>query len=108
MTPLSFSDAEYPSKRKQTRREGFLAEMDRVVPWSALLVLIAPLRQFGRLSLTQTIPDETTLLPFRHLLERHGLAAQMLQAVNGHLRQRGLMLRQGTIVDATIRSSASA
>lgn len=145
MTQLTFSDAEYAGKRKRTRREVFLAEMDQVVPWSALLALIephypkagrgrrpypldtmprlhlmqnwfgysdpameealyeiAPLRQFGRLSLTRAFPDETTLLDFRHLLERHGLAAQMFQVVNSHLTERGLMLREGTIVDATI------
>lgn len=42
MTQLTFSDAEYAGKRKQTRREVFLAEMDQVVPWTALLALIEP------------------------------------------------------------------
>ena len=42
MTQLTFSDAEYAGKRKQTRREVFLAEMERVVPWDALLALIEP------------------------------------------------------------------
>lgn len=146
MTQLTFGDAEYTGKRKQTRREVFLAEMDRVVPWTAVLALIephypksgrpgrqpyalevmlrihflqqwyalsdpameealyeiAPLRQFARLSLLDAIPDETTMLNFRHLLERHGLAVQMLAAVNADLSRRGLLLRQGTIVDATI------
>jgi IS5 family transposase len=145
MTQLTFSDAEYAGKRKQTRREVFLDEMDKVVPWEALLALIephypkagrgrrpyplatmlrihflqqwyalsdpameealyeiAPLRQFAGLSLLDAIPDETTLLNFRHLLERHGLAAQMLTAVNADLSKRGLLLRQGTMVDATI------
>ena len=40
MTQLTFSDAEYAGKRKQTRREVFLAEMDQVVPWTALLALL--------------------------------------------------------------------
>ena len=40
---MSFADAEYSGKRKQTRREVFLAEMDQVVPWVALLALIEPL-----------------------------------------------------------------
>lgn len=145
MTQLTFSDAEYAGKRKQTRREVFLAEMDQVMPWDALLALIephypkagrgrrpypmatmlrihflqqwyalsdpgmeealyeiAPLRQFARLSLLDAIPDETTMLNFRHLLERHGLAAKMLTAVNADLSRRGLLLRQGTMVDATI------
>ena len=39
---LSFGDGEYAGKRKKTRREIFLAEMEQVVPWSALLKLIAP------------------------------------------------------------------
>ena len=42
MTQMSFSDAEYAGKRKQTRREIFLAEMERVGPWEALLALIEP------------------------------------------------------------------
>lgn len=42
MSQLSFADAEYAGKRKQTRRERFLAEMDRVVPWDALLAVIEP------------------------------------------------------------------
>ena len=39
---LSFGDAEHTGKRKKTRREVFLAEMEQVVPWNALLALIAP------------------------------------------------------------------
>jgi IS5 family transposase len=39
---MSFSDFEYAGKRKQTRRERFLAEMDQVVPWSGLVALIEP------------------------------------------------------------------
>ncbi|EQD75830.1 transposase, IS4 family protein, partial [mine drainage metagenome] len=42
MTPMSFSDAEYDGKRKRTRREVFLAEMEQVVPWQVLLALIEP------------------------------------------------------------------
>ena len=42
MKQLSFSDAEYLGKRKKTRRETFLAEMEEVVPWEALLGLIEP------------------------------------------------------------------
>ena len=42
MSQMSFSDFEYAGKRKQTRRERFLAEMDQVVPWSGLLGLIEP------------------------------------------------------------------
>jgi IS5 family transposase len=48
------------------------------------------------------IPDETTILNFRCLLETHSLAAKMLARVNTHLSRKGLSLRGGTIVDATI------
>ena len=47
-------------------------------------------------------PDETTVCKFRHLLEEHGLGGQMLEAVNAHLRQKGVRITPGTIVDATI------
>ncbi len=133
MTQLSFSDAEHAGKRKRTRREVFLAQMDQVVPWSALLSQIAPhypkagrgrhpygletmlrihflqqwyalsdpameealyeiasMRQFARVSLLEAIPDETTILNFRHFLERHGLAPKLLEAVNRHLQGKGL------------------
>jgi len=146
MTQMSFSDAEYAGKRKRTRREAFLSEMDRVVPWDALLMLIephypkagkgrhpypvktmlrihfmqqwfgysdpameealydvAPVRKFANLSLSSgNVPDETTILNFRRLLEQHGLAEKILAAVNRHLDARGLLLRQGTVIDATI------
>jgi transposase, IS5 family len=144
MKQMSFADAEYAGKRKQTRRERFLIEMDQVVPWKGLIALIEPhcpkgeggrpayqlmavlrvhlmqnwfgysdpaleealyettmLRQFSGLHLDR-IPDETTILNFRRLLENHELAVGILQVINGYLGDRGLMLRQGTVVDATI------
>jgi len=150
MTQMSFSDAEYAGKRKQTRREIFLAEMEQVVPWEALLALIepvypkagngrrpyalktmlrihlmqnwysysdpameealyeiAPLRRFAGLSLARgSVPDETTILNFRRLLENHGLAPKVLATINAYLSDKGLLLRQGTIVDATIIHAA--
>lgn len=48
------------------------------------------------------ISDETTILNFRRLLEKHELAGGILQVINGYLGDRGLMLRRGTVVDATI------
>lgn len=151
MKQLSFSDAEYAGKRKRTRREVFLAEMDKVVPWARLAALIEPvypkagngrrpypletmlrihfmqqwfslsdpameetlydiasMRGFAGLSLTRgSVPDETTILNFRHLLEKHQLAEQLLAQINALLSERGLLLRQGTIVDATIISAPS-
>ena len=51
------------------------------------------------------VPDETTILKFRHLLERHGLTEQLFRDVGLLLTERGLLLHQGTIVDATIISA---
>ncbi|CEJ44192.1 transposase [Xanthomonas citri pv. bilvae] len=148
---LTFGDAEGLGKRKQTRREIFLAEMEQVVPWQHLLGLIAPhypvsgrpgrqpyalatmlrihllqqwyalsdpameealheiptLRRFAQLGGLDDIPDETTILNFRRLLETHGLAARMLDAVNAHLARKGQSLRSGTIVDATLIAASS-
>jgi IS5 family transposase len=53
------------------------------------------------------IPDETTTLRFRHLLERHDLAPKVLATINGALAQHGLMLKTGTVVDATIIAAPS-
>ena len=50
----------------------------------------------------EPVPDETTILNFRHLLERHELCDQILQEVNEYLATRGLKVSTGTIVDATI------
>ena len=150
MSQMSFGDSEYAGKKKRTRREVFLAEMDKVVPWKALLAFIepaypksgrgrppyaletmlrihlmqnwfgfsdpameealyeiAPVRQFAHLSLTRAIPDETTILNFRHILETNDLAPKLLQCVNGHLCDRGLLLKRGTMVDATIIAAPS-
>lgn len=149
MKQMTFADAEYAGKRKQTRKELFLIEMDRVVPWKGLIALIDPhypkgeggrpsyplmamlrvhlmqnwfgysdpameealyettiLRQFAGLNL-ERIPDETTILNFRRLLEKHELAAGILAVINGYLGDRGLSLRQGTIVDATLINAPS-
>ncbi len=150
MSQMSFSDAEYAGKRKKTRREVFLDEMEQVVPWKVMLGLIAPhypvagrgrrpyplesmlrvhlmqnwfalsdpameealyeiasLRAFARLSLSEPIPDETTILNFRHLLEENDLAEDILAAVNKLLARKGLLLKKGSIVDATIIAAPS-
>jgi IS5 family transposase len=150
MDQMSFGDGEYASKRKRTRRETFLAEMEQVIPWTILLNLIEPvypkagngrrpyplkvmlkihlmqnwfglsdpameealyeiasMRQFAGLSLTKPIPDETTILNFRRLLETYELGAEILARVNGYLSRKGLMLKRGTIVDATIIAAPS-
>jgi len=150
MGQISFADAEYAGKRKKTRREVFLEEMELVVPWRALLKVIEPfypvagrgrrpyplesmlrvhlmqnwfalsdpameealyeiasLRNFAGLSLGEPIPDETTILNFRHMLEEYELADDILKQVNAHLARKGLLLKRGSIVDATIIAAPS-
>ena len=53
------------------------------------------------------LPDESTILRFRHLLEEHDLAADMLRVVNDILQAKGLLLRAGTVVDATLIAAPS-
>ena len=48
MTRLSFSDVEFGAKRKQTRRDKFLAEMDAVIPWARLVALVEPFYPKGK------------------------------------------------------------
>lgn len=145
MSQISFAEAEYQHKRKQTRREKFLAKMEQLIPWSALEKTLEPhyysnrvgrpayplkvmlrihcmqlfynlsdpamedslyeiesMRRFAGLSLNQRIPDETTILHFRHLLEKHDAGEALFTVINQHLAAQGLMLREGTIVDASI------
>ena len=65
-------------------------------------------REFADLdNWTTRLPDESTILRFRHLLEKHKLAAQMLVVINDMLRDKGLMLRAGTVVDATLIAAPS-
>jgi IS5 family transposase len=61
------------------------------------------MRYFAGLDLVQdTIPDETTILNFRHLLEKHSLAETLFEAVKTYLEERTLLLRGRTIMDATL------
>ena len=135
---------------KRTRKREFMDEMNCVVPWAALVALIAPFapegkrgrppfavetmlrvhfmqqwftlsdpameeslhdialfREFAGLTWDERVPDETTILRFRRLLEKHKLAPQILQLVNDLLRGKGLLLRAGTVVDATLISAPS-
>lgn len=143
---MSFAQSEYAGKKKVTRRERFLAEMEELVPWARLVAVIAPhypkgergrppigiermlriyflqqwygladealedaiydrqaMRTFAAIDLSvEAVPDATTLLKFRHLLEAHDLTRQLFQAVGALLEERQLLMREGTIVDATI------
>ena len=147
MKQATFASLAFEQKKKQTRRERFLTEMDAVVPWAALLAAIEShypkagrrgrpprplatmlriyfmqqwyalsdpamedalyeiesMRRFAGLELADdAMPDETTILKFRHLLEKHGLTAKMMNIINDTLAERGLLLKGGTMVDATI------
>lgn len=65
-------------------------------------------RRFAGIDMIEDrIPDETTILNFRHLLEEHRIAEQILEGVNQMLSEKGVMLREGTILDATIIAAPS-
>lgn len=68
---------------------------------------IESMRRFAGLRLSDRLPDETTILNFRHLLEKHDLGKKLFKEVNRHLEAQGLILREGSIVDATIISAPS-
>ncbi|WP_323993441.1 IS5 family transposase [Aeromonas hydrophila] len=63
---------------------------------------IASMRLFAKLSLDLAIPDRTTIMNFRYLLELHQLTRQIFEAVNQLLCEAGIMMKQGSLVDATI------
>ena len=66
------------------------------------------MRRFAMIELgDDRIPDESTILNFRHLLERHGLSKAIFAEVNAHLSDKGITLRSGTLVDATIIDAPS-
>lgn len=139
------------AKTKTLRKEKFLSEMDRVIPWQQLLNAVRPhyydnemgrpacdlllmlkiyfLQQWFNLSdplvedevydrmsfqqflgidlMKETVPDETTVCKFRHLLEQHRLQEQFLEIVNALLEKKGYLMRKGTIVDATLIDAPS-
>lgn len=152
MNQRSFASAEYAMKKKRTRREKFLADMGRVVPWSRLIAVIEPLyptsgrvgrqpigvprmlrmyclqqwygladealedalydsqalRDFVGIDLSrESVPDATTLLKFRRLLLDNDLTKALFEEINAHLAEQGLLMRAGTIVDATIIAAPS-
>lgn len=151
MKQTTFASLAFDQKKKQTRREKFLAEMEQAVPWSDLLAVIEPyypkagrrgrqpfplatmlrlyflqqwyalsdpgledalyeiesMRRFAGLELADdAMPDETTILKFRRLLERHELTAKLMNTITDVLEARGLLLKGGTMVDATIIHAA--
>ena len=64
-------------------------------------------REFAKLDGAARLPDETTILRFRHLLEKHDLATDMLRVVNDILQAKGLLMKKGTVVDATLIAAPS-
>jgi IS5 family transposase len=69
---------------------------------------IESLRRFADIDIeVDVIPDETTILHFRHLLEKHELTRKLFEKTKQYLSEKGLLLREGTIVDATIISAPS-
>jgi IS5 family transposase len=68
---------------------------------------ITSMRLFAELSLDSTIPDHTTIMNFRHLLEKYKLSRQLFKEVNTWLSSAGIYLKEGTIVDVTIIEAAS-
>jgi IS5 family transposase len=72
------------------------------------LIEVPTMRRFAGIELiSDRIPDETTILTFRHWLEKHGLGEQVFETVKAHLSARGMTMRQGTIVDATLIAAPS-
>jgi len=51
---------------------------------------------------TDNLPDETTILNFQHLLEKHKLTAVLLKAINAHLKSQGLLVSKGIMIDSTL------
>ncbi len=72
-----------------------------------LLYEAESVRRFVGVRLSDALPDESTILHFRHLLERHNLGKALFEAIGEHLEAQGLRLREGTIVDAAIIEAPS-
>jgi IS5 family transposase len=64
-------------------------------------------REFAGLAGMSRLPDRVSILRFRHLLEKHQLAEQFLRTVNEQLNARGFLLKEGTVVDATLIAAPS-
>ncbi|MBA7714543.1 IS5 family transposase ISAzo27 [subsurface metagenome] len=151
MQRASFASLVYENKKKKTRREKFLEEMNQAIPWEELLQVVREhypkagngrqpmllermlriyfmqqwyglsdpgmedalydsesMRRFADIDLeVDAVPDETTILNFRHLLERHNLTKKIFEKTQRYLTEKGLLLREGTIVDATIINAPS-
>ena len=72
-----------------------------------ILYEVESVRRFAGLKLSGPLPDETTILNFRHLLDKHELGEGLFEEINRHLESQGLRLQEGTIVDASIIAAPS-
>lgn len=63
---------------------------------------IESMRRFAGLRLSGNLPDETTILNFRHFIERHSFGQRLFETIQRHLASHGLRLQEGSIVDASI------
>jgi len=72
------------------------------------LIEVPTMRRFAGIDMiSDRIPDETTILTFRHLLEKHDLGQQIFEVVKAHLKDNGMAMKQGTIIDATLIAAPS-
>jgi IS5 family transposase len=117
---IALIEPHYPKASKKGGRPPYpLATMLRVhllQQWYSLsdpameeaLIEVPTMRRFAGIELiSDRIPDETTILTFRHLLEKHELGEQIFETVKAHLSARGMTMRQGTIIDATLIAAPS-
>ena len=72
-----------------------------------LLYEAESVRRFAGLRLTEPLPDESTILHFRHLLEEHQMGQGLFGEIKDYLKDHGLRMEEGTIVDATIIEAPS-
>jgi IS5 family transposase len=72
------------------------------------LIEVATMRRFAGIDMiSDRIPNETTILAFRHLLEKHDLGKQIYEVVKAHLKANGMAMKKGTIIDATLIAAPS-
>jgi hypothetical protein len=144
MNTISFASLAYENKKKKTRREKFLQEMNHVIPWEEMLQIIKKynpragngrqpmplervlkiyfmqqwyglsdpamedalydiesMRRFADIDIeADMIPDETTILHFRHLLGKHELTKKIFEKTQRYLSDKGLLLKLVGIINS--------
>ena len=151
MSPTTFSDIEYGSRKRTTKREGFLDIMEEIIPWDEWVEFVRPYYPAGKLGrptkviekmlrmyllqtwfnlsdegtedaiydsyafrkfmkihfMNEQVPDATTLLKFRHMIEKNHLGEEFFKAINRVMEASGYIMHGGTIIDATIINAPS-